>query len=484
MSSTASHAPARRLPPTLVTSLAVVSVVGVFVGMTIVAQRYASAIDSMARSLATDAAPSIERLSTARGALRRLTLATRDALRAADLGEAPRTGAIAAAQKALDAAIADYLAVPPYPGERQLQRSAIVQIDDYKRALALVLDRIDRGALTQAHELVTIRFMPSSDAADAAIEKLEWLDADYASRTGASIKQTRRRASRLAYALAGLGAVVALVVMGLAWWAHRSFAAMARARTRLDSIRKRLAERRADELEVFAARVAHDLRNPLASIALRVALAERDAADPVKVRACLARVTTVVGNASHIIDGLLDFARAGGTPESDAHADAAAVVRSVVDDLAQEIETAGITLFAHIPAVAEVRCSAGALLSVVGNLLRNAVKYMADTTARDRVIKVSVLDGASAVRVEIEDTGPGIPPESAERIFEPYFRAAPRGRPGIGLGLATVKRIIEAHGGSVGVRAGANAGSCFWFELPKPTTLERSRPPSTDRAHA
>jgi signal transduction histidine kinase len=472
----------RRVPrrsPTLFTSLAIVGVAGVFAGVTVIGQRYAAEIDGMARSLATDAAPGIERLSTARGQLRRLTFETRDALRAADVGSAPDRKSIEMARKSLDVAIADYLAVPPYPGEHDAQRGAISDIDDYRRQLDVLLDCIDHRELKRAHSVVATRFMPASDRADRAIERLERLDADYASRTGSAIKRTRRKASRMTYALAALAAFAALLVTGLAWRMNRSFAAAADARADAESMRKRLAERRANELEIFAARVAHDLRNPLSSIALRVALVQRDAADPMKVRACVSKLLNALHHATQIIDGLLDFARAGGTPDPDARVDVCEATRTVIDDLAPELESAGIVLSTEMPPILEVGCSAGPLLSVVGNLLRNAVKFMTDAATDRRAIAVRILDAGSCVHVEIEDTGPGVPPGTTDKIFEPYIRGASTGQPGVGLGLATVKRIVEAHRGRVGVRAAAIHGSCFWFELPKPPTT----PPSPSPPH-
>ncbi len=70
------------------------------------------------------------------------------------------------------------------------------------------------------------------------------------------------------------------------------------------------------------------------------------------------------------------------------------------------------------------------------------------------------------VGVEGQDTGPGIPSELGPRVFSPYVRGTGSGRPGIGLGLATVKRMAEAHGGTVGVQTALGCGSVFWFELP------------------
>jgi signal transduction histidine kinase len=72
--------------------------------------------------------------------------------------------------------------------------------------------------------------------------------------------------------------------------------------------------------------------------------------------------------------------------------------------------------------------------------------------------------------VEVEDTGPGLEPAEEAVVFEPLVRAARPDVPGIGLGLATVRRLATAHRGSTGVRSRPGEGSLFWFELPKATS--------------
>ena len=94
------------------------------------------------------------------------------------------------------------------------------------------------------------------------------------------------------------------------------------------------------------------------------------------------------------------------------------------------------------------------------------MKYIGDRP--ERRVTVRVIERKEAVRVEVADTGPGIPEELREEIFQPYVRGTASDQPGIGLGLATVKRIAETHGGSVGVETALGRGSVFWFELPRP----------------
>jgi signal transduction histidine kinase len=111
------------------------------------------------------------------------------------------------------------------------------------------------------------------------------------------------------------------------------------------------------------------------------------------------------------------------------------------------------------------------LTSIATNLVRNALKYMGD--ARERRVTVEVREAGDKWRVEVSDTGPGIPEDQQGRIFEPYVQLAHTGS-GIGLGLATVDRLVRAHGGTVGVRSRLGAGATFWFELPKVELVPRT----------
>jgi signal transduction histidine kinase len=121
----------------------------------------------------------------------------------------------------------------------------------------------------------------------------------------------------------------------------------------------------------------------------------------------------------------------------------------------------------------EVACAPGVLVSVVSNLVRNAIAHMGEATSRRVVLRCAPAE--RRVRFEVEDTGPGLPAGFADLAFQPYVRGPSSGAPGIGLGLATVKRLVEAHGGAVGVRSVTGAGALFWFELPG-RVLGRAQP--------
>ena len=102
----------------------------------------------------------------------------------------------------------------------------------------------------------------------------------------------------------------------------------------------------------------------------------------------------------------------------------------------------------------------------ITDLLLNAIKY----TPKKGTVTLRAEDSCTAVRIEVEDTGIGIPQNEQHRIFEEFFRASNAKkieRDGTGLGLSIVKQIVESHGGRVGFESEENVGTRIWFELPK-----------------
>jgi signal transduction histidine kinase len=173
-----------------------------------------------------------------------------------------------------------------------------------------------------------------------------------------------------------------------------------------------------------------------------------------------------ITRAGTLVDGLLAFSRAGGYPEPGVSTEVGPVIADVVEALSGQAreQRIDLTVSASAPARAAVVCSKGVLTSLLSNLLRNAIKYMGD--APRRVIDVRALDAGGRWRIEVEDTGPGIAEAQQERIFRPHVQLGQTA--GIGLGLATVDRLIRGHAGALGVISSPGRGSVFWFELPKP----------------
>lgn len=272
----------------------------------------------------------------------------------------------------------------------------------------------------------------------------------------AEIRDTRDDTRRLANAL---NAACVLLAGVAGYLVHRQTLLR---RALVDAYTKAL-EERAVELEAFAGRVAHDIRNPLASARLAAELAKRGAEDAER-RSLHDRIVRSLSRADAISTALLQFARSGARPDPGARTEAPAVVDEVLADVSEEAQKAGIELTREAPERAFVAAEQGVYLSLLGNLVRNALKYMG--TSRTRRIHVRVVDEGETIRTEVTDTGPGISREKQPQLFEPYFRAQ-SGPEGLGLGLATVKRLADAHGGRVGLQSTPGEGSTFWFVLPK-----------------
>lgn len=123
----------------------------------------------------------------------------------------------------------------------------------------------------------------------------------------------------------------------------------------------------------------------------------------------------------------------------------------------------------------EVRADTRYTRQVMANLLTNASKY----GPRDAPIRVSAERREGEIRVEVEDRGPGIAEEQQGGLFERYYRVGPGTvEPGIGLGLAIAKGIVEAHGGRIGVDSHVGRGTTVWFTLPAAQSVSRSLAPA------
>jgi signal transduction histidine kinase len=164
---------------------------------------------------------------------------------------------------------------------------------------------------------------------------------------------------------------------------------------------------------------------------------------------------------------LLDFARAGALPEPGDHASVPLALAGLDEELRPPAAAENVDLAFDPAPDCEVACSPGVLAILLANLIRNSLKYMGESAVRR--VHVSTRFRRAFVVFEVQDSGPGVPEDLGDRIFEPYVRGKQTAatKSGIGLGLATVKRLVLAHGGAVGVRRSSLGGALFWFELPR-----------------
>jgi signal transduction histidine kinase len=262
----------------------------------------------------------------------------------------------------------------------------------------------------------------------------------------------------------GLNAVCGILAVIVAGLLHRE----ARTRRALFDAHTKFLEARAAELEQFAGRVAHDIRNPLSAARMAAELAVRKSSDDA-AREPVQRIIRSLSRADAITSALLDFARSGARPDPGARTEPRAVVADLLGGFAAEAEQVGISLHCEPVPPVLVACSTGVYLSLLGNLVRNSIKYMGEVAIRR--VTIRVIDEGTFIRTEVSDTGPGIASEKLPSLFEPYFRGQSGGPEGLGLGLATVKKLAEGHGGRAGVTSERGKGSTFWFELHRAGSL-------------
>lgn len=436
-------------------------IVASFVAATLLGTWKMRAIDDRAVAIAENAAPSIEHLAAARVEVRNLQLIVRSQL---DHGpdrfdDTP----IEASQKLVDEAVNDYLVLPTFPGERELWHDILEAKNRLDEAVTRIEQDAARGDIASARRIADTDLVSAIIDFNNAITHVTELDASRAHDLAMEIRGVRASASNAALALDVGCTLIAIAGALLLRHVIRTYAGLVEAHQHLQ-------EARASELEQFAGRVAHDILSPLGTVALALDVAEK--VPPDQRARILGRGRAAVGRVKRLVDGLLSFARAGAKPEPDASAD----VREAMLDLATELEPTAIQDGIELriePGRGEVACAPGVLTSLVSNLARNAMKYMGDGPLRR--IDIRTIDRGSMLRVEVEDTGPGLPADVEDRVFDPYARGRSSTQPGIGLGLATVKRLAESHGGSVGVRSSPGQGCLFWFELPKSAQSSSSR---------
>ena len=218
-----------------------------------------------------------------------------------------------------------------------------------------------------------------------------------------------------------------------------------------------LLERLAESLETqrrFVADAAHELRSPVAALALQAQVAER-AATPEGRELAFADLKQGIARAGRLVEQLLDFARLEpGVRGPLALIDLAHLAREVVGACAARADELDVDLGADTPQQAPLPGVESEIRSLITNLVDNALRYAPPQT--QVTVSVRQLDGA--VELAVADAGPGIPPEERERVFERFHRVPGDSTRGSGLGLPIVKAIVERHHGKVALEDATAAG--------------------------
>jgi len=209
----------------------------------------------------------------------------------------------------------------------------------------------------------------------------------------------------------------------------------------------------------MAAGVAHEIRNPLGGIELYAGLLERALEGNEKERILAAKILAGTRHLDRIVEGMLAFTR---EMEIDrGRVDLVEVARQAVELAAGAVEASGVTVsFDGEDDVAAVG-DAELLRRVFLNVVTNACQAMTKGGSLRIACRVDESSDRRSAVCEFADTGPGVPAEALDRVFNPFFTAR---EGGTGLGLAISHRIVEAHGGEITV-ANADAGAVFTVRL-------------------
>jgi two-component system phosphate regulon sensor histidine kinase PhoR len=219
----------------------------------------------------------------------------------------------------------------------------------------------------------------------------------------------------------------------------------------------------------FVANVSHEIRTPLTSIkGYTETLLDGALEDKSNARDFLKIIGADADRLVQLVDDLLDLAKieSGNLALKFVPVPLAGVIDRIIAGLKGQGERKSVALRRELPEDLRVHADEASIAQVFLNLLDNGIKY----NREGGTVTVSARPEGERVRVDVSDTGIGIPEEDLPRIFERFYRvdkARSRQLGGTGLGLAIVKHIIQAHGGEVSVRSELQKGSTFSFTLPK-----------------
>ncbi|MCS0589965.1 ATP-binding protein [Massilia norwichensis] len=291
-------------------------------------------------------------------------------------------------------------------------------------------------------------------------------------------------ASNLALRTLGPIAVMMPILMLVVWWVvSGSLEPVAR-------VRKQLASRQADDLspvsdaglpdevrplvqelnllfgrvrqafdtqQTFVADAAHELRTPLAALKLQVQSLERSDQRPDGAEArktAIARLSAGIERATRLVEQLLVLARQEASAAPHQPLELAGLAKRAVADLIGVAQNKQIDLGLQRADSGQVEGQPEALMILLRNLVDNAIKY----TPAGGTVDVSVTAEQGGMQVTVEDSGPGIPAEERERVFDRFYRVPGSEAAGSGLGLAIIKAIAERHGAVLSLGESARLG--------------------------
>jgi len=234
--------------------------------------------------------------------------------------------------------------------------------------------------------------------------------------------------------------------------------------------------RQSAEIATLAGGLAHEVRNPLSTIQMNLELLAEDleeSTDPKlgRMRRKLETMRRECTRLESILNAFLQFARAGEMQRVSTSLNR--IVTEFVDFYRPEAQAAGIEVSPHLSAnLPDLSLDENLIRQVLANLIRNAQQAMPDGGQ----IEVQTSQLQDQVVLSVIDTGKGMDERARKKAFEPFFSTKSGGS---GLGLPTVKRIVEAHGGTIHLESEVGRGTKFTMSFPVPHEAGRSDDEST-----
>lgn len=330
-----------------------------------------------------------------------------------------------------------------------------------------LIERIDGSlvALTQERHDAVVRAQESA----ARLESRTWTGVlvSLAAAVGLALLSSAVIAQRVTRSLGKLSAATAAVAAGsfrdpIPAGGRDEVGDLARSFNQM-ALRLRQMDETKQE---FFARISHELRSPLTSVREAAHLLQDGI--PGSLNPKQARLVEIVGNSSdrllRLVNQLLELSRvrAGLLPMAWQRVDIDRLVTHVLEELRPQADEAKVHLVHEHEGNVTCMGDEDRLVQIVVNLVGNAVRF----TPEGGRVTVRVANAGRDVRIEVEDTGVGIPASAIGTIFDSYQQAH-RDRGGTGLGLAIVRGMVEAHGGRVTVESQEGQGSRFTVLLPR-----------------
>lgn len=231
--------------------------------------------------------------------------------------------------------------------------------------------------------------------------------------------------------------------------------------TERSELERRLAQaEKLSSIGLLAAGVAHEVNTPLAVISSYAQMLARQVAGDEEKARLLEKITRQTFRASEIVNALLNFSRA--VPGRFEEVDLNRLIRETLLLLEHQLEQAGIRVELELEeGLAPIQGDPGKLQQVFLNLFLNA----RDAMEGGGTLAIRSRCDGRRIRIEVRDSGPGIPSEHLHRIFDPFFTTKPARR-GTGLGLSISYGIVREHGGEIEVESRPGEGACFRLAFP------------------